>query len=113
MSAQKKEADLAGFQRKFLRGLAHAHKPLVLIGQGGASLPVVKALDDALTRHELVKVKFLEGKEKSSKRVAAEALREKTGAHLVGLIGHTAIFYRPHPQTRKRRIVLPSSFPVQ
>lgn len=103
----KNSPTLVGFQRKFLRGLAHPLKPLILIGQNGAGLPVVKALDEALTSHELVKVKFLEGKEKTAKKVTAEDLRVKTNAHLVGMIGHIAIFYRPHPQIQKRKIVLP------
>jgi RNA-binding protein len=98
---------LKGHQRKYLRGLAHSLKPIVFIGQKGASQTVVNALDQALNQHELVKVKFIEGKEKESKQDKAAGLESATGAHLVGHIGHTAIFYRPHPDEKKRKIVLP------
>jgi RNA-binding protein len=49
---------LTGQARKYLRGLAHSLKPVVLIGQKGASPSVSQALEQALLKHELVKVKF-------------------------------------------------------
>lgn len=99
---------LKGHQRKYLRGLAHSLKPIILIGQRGTSEAVAKALDQALTTHELVKVKFVEGKEKENKQKQAAQLERSTGAQLVGHIGHTLIYYRPHPEVDKRKIVLPA-----
>lgn len=101
--------NLKGHQRKYLRGLAHTIKPIILIGQKGASRSVADALDEALTKHELVKVKFIENKEKESKRDAANRLERATGACLVGHIGHTVIYFRPHPEPEKRKISLPAS----
>ncbi len=101
------EQPLSGPQRKYLRGLAHDLKPVVLIGQKGTSQAVAKALDQALDVHELVKVKFVEDKEKETKQQKAAWLEKATGAHLVGQIGHTLIFYRPHTNSEKRKIVLP------
>ena len=100
---------LKGHQRKYLRGLAHSSKPIVLVGQKGANRSVAKALDEALTKHELVKVKFIEEKEKEKKQRLADGLSIATGAHVVGHIGHTAIFYRPHPEPEKRFIILPQA----
>ncbi len=94
-------------QRKYLRGLAHKLKPIVLIGQRGLSDSVVQALDEALVRHELVKARFNDDKDKGFKTQAVTFLEKSTGAWAVGLVGHTAIFYRPHPDTGKRKIVLP------
>jgi len=37
--------ELKGHQRKYLKGLAHRLKPVVLIGQGGLQDPVIKAID--------------------------------------------------------------------
>lgn len=94
-------------QRKFLRGLAHHLKPIVLIGQKGVTPMVLDSLDAALNQHELVKIKFVENKENELKQQAVELIRTRTGAQLAGMIGHTAILYRPHPDVEKRKIVLP------
>lgn len=102
-------ATLKGHQRKYLRGLAHALKPVVWVGQKGANQAVAQALDEALTKHELVKVKFIEDKDKKKKQQAADALEKATHSYLVGHIGHTAIFYRPHPEPEKRHIILPQA----
>ena len=100
---------LVGYQRKYLRGLAHALKPIVLIGQKGLTVSVVEALNAALMTHELVKAKFIEDKDKDSKVKTLEILEKSTGADVVGQIGHTAIFYRPHPDPDKRKISIPAA----
>jgi RNA-binding protein len=98
---------LKGFQKKFLKGLAHQLKPVVLIGQKGLSNSLIGSIHDALDTHELIKVKFVEFKEKPQKAAMAEAIEAKTGCRLVGIIGHTAIFYRQHADPEKRKIKLP------
>ena len=97
---------LSGYQRKYLRGLAHGLKPVILIGQKGKTDTVVKALDEALSHHELVKIKFNEFKEKAEKQRLTALLESETSSHFVGMIGHIAIFYRPHPEPEKRKILL-------
>lgn len=98
---------LTSSQCKYLRGRAHGLKPIVLIGQKGLTASVEEALDEALIKHELVKVKFIEGKEKTLKQRTVEDLQNVLGASKVGMIGHTVIFYRPHPEPDKRKIQLP------
>lgn len=100
---------LTGRARKYLRGLAHSLKPVVLVGQKGTSASVSQALEQALLKHELVKVKFVEGKTKHQKTIKISMLEKNTGATMVGMIGHIAIFYRPNPEADKRKITLPSS----
>jgi RNA-binding protein len=46
-------------------------------------------------------------KEKPQKAALAEAIEAKTGCRLVGIIGHTAVFYRQHADPEKRKIQLP------
>lgn len=99
--------DLKGFQRKYLRGLAHERKPVVMIGQQGLTEAVVLSTEQALLAHELIKVKFNACKEKKLKESILTDLAQVTGAQRVGLIGHTAILYRQHPEPDKRRISLP------
>ena len=98
---------LQGYQRKFLRGLAHRLKPVVLIGQSGLTEAVLKSADAALNNHELIKIKFNAFKEKDRKKKIISAIETKTRSDSVGLIGHTAIFYREQTDPDKRQIQLP------
>jgi len=93
---------LQGFQRKYLRGLAHSRRPLVSVGEAGISEAVVAAVEAALADHELVKVRLHEPEDK---KAAARELALRSGAELCGLVGHTVILYRRHPE--HPRIELP------
>jgi RNA-binding protein len=91
-------------QRKHLRSLAQRLEPVVFVGDAGLSVGVRAALDEALGRHELVKVRM---RAPSDKHALADELAEAGGADLCGLIGHTAILFRAHPDAEKRRFPLP------
>jgi RNA-binding protein len=93
---------LAGFQRRHLRGLANPLKPLVHVGEAGISDAVIGALEDALEHHELVKVRLHQPQDK---KAHATELARRASAHLCGLVGHTVILYRAHPE--KPQIELP------
>lgn len=96
-------APLTGAQRKHLRGLANPLKALVQVGEAGLSDSVIRAVDKALLDHELVKVRLFRPEDKKG---SAQTLSERTGSHLCGLVGHTVILYRPHPE--KPRIQIPA-----
>ncbi|MBN2308953.1 MAG: ribosome assembly RNA-binding protein YhbY [Candidatus Hydrogenedentes bacterium] len=96
--------ELRGSQRRYLRSLANRLRPLVQVGRQGVTDTVVKAMNDALDAHELVKVKFVERKDE--KEALAEAIAEATGSHQVGMVGHTALFYRQQKDEAKRKIDL-------
>lgn len=98
---------LEGFEKKYLRGLAHGLKPVVFIGRQGMTETVVRAVDEALDQHELIKVKFIEYKEKDQKERIQAAIEDATNARTAGIIGHMAIFYRQHHDPEKQRIFLP------
>ena len=98
---------LKGYQRTFLRGSAHKLKPVVFIGQNGLSPAVMKAIDDSLNQHELIKIKFLDFKEKEAKEKLAADIEKETGSGMVGMIGHTAIFFRMQRDPEKRKIIVP------
>lgn len=95
---------MTGMQRKYLRGLAHAQRPVVLVGQEGLSEGVLGAIDVALTDHELIKVRL---RDPEDKKAQAKEVARLARAELCGLIGHTVILYRPHPE--KPVIRLPRS----
>ncbi|MBW1924630.1 MAG: ribosome assembly RNA-binding protein YhbY [Deltaproteobacteria bacterium] len=100
-------APLAGFQRKYLRGIAHHMRPVVTIGKEGLSPSVLGAVETALDAHELIKVKFADFKEKEQKHEIAS--RIETGAHceVVGMIGHVVLFFRQQPDPERRKVQLP------
>lgn len=98
---------LTGTQRKYLRSLAHGLKPVVLIGQNGLTETVLKFTDEALERHELIKIKFNEHKEKDQKQAMVDRIAERTGSEMAGMVGHTAIFFRHQSDPEKRAIQLP------
>ncbi|MEA3334098.1 MAG: YhbY family RNA-binding protein [Pseudomonadota bacterium] len=98
---------LKGFQRKYLRGLAHAYKPVVLIGQKGISESLSESFEDALNSHELIKVKFVDFKEKEQKKELIEELEKTAACEMVGMTGHIAIFFRQNRIPEKRKISIP------
>ena len=93
--------ELASYQRKALRGLANPLRPVVHVGEAGISDAVLRALDEALLAHELVKVRLFAPEDK---KAAARSIADKSGAALCGLVGHTVILYRPHPENPRIRL---------
>jgi RNA-binding protein len=99
---------LKGFQKKYLRGLAHDLKPIVLIGKEGLMAGVVRAVNEGLARHELIKIKFIDCKEKEQKEEMTADLSARTGSETVGMIGHTVTLYKEQPDPEKRKIAVPT-----
>jgi RNA-binding protein len=93
-SKRAKPPTLAGFQRRALRARANPLKALVQVGEAGLSPGLMRALDAALLKHELVKVRMHEPEDK---KAAAATLAQRSRAALCGLVGHTVILYRPNP----------------
>ena len=98
---------LTGKQRKWLRGQAHHLDPVVIVGHSGLSGPVLKALDEALDNHELIKIRFSDPT-MDRKQLAAE-VGAKLECEVAGMVGRVAIVYRQSRQEEKRRISLPVS----
>ncbi len=98
-------APLEGFQRTYLRGLAHALRPAVRVGKDGPTEPVVAAIAEAVAARELIKV-VLPG-DRGQRRDLAATVAARIGAECVGVVGGVAIFYRPQDDPEKRRITLP------
>jgi RNA-binding protein len=105
--------ELKGFQKTYLRGIAHDIKPIVMIGKEGLVPGVLQSVSTGLLRHELIKIKFINFKEKEQKAAITAELMAATDSALVGSIGHTLIIYRQHPDPEKRRIHVPTREGVQ
>lgn len=97
--------DLTSKQRGHLRGLAHHLDPVVHVGKEGVSEGVIAAVEEALTAHELIKVR-LPG-DRDERPETAREIAATTDAAIAGMIGRIAILYRPHPEPDRRRITLP------
>ena len=91
-------------QRRHLRGLAHALKPVILLGNAGVTPAVTAETARALHDHELIKVKA-PGGDREARDALFAVLARTTGSALVHRIGNVAVLYRPHPQLP--RILIP------
>jgi len=87
------KAALTGKQKQFLKGLAHPLSPIVRVGKGGVTQPVVEETKKSLDIHELIKVR-IDVEDSSDRRAMAEQLADAADAHLAGAIGKIAILYR-------------------
>jgi len=99
--------NLKGFEKKYLRGKAHGLKPLVLIGKEGVTAGTLHAVEEGLSQHELIKVKFNDFNEKEQKTSLTDEIAKKTGSFFVGMTGHVSTFYRQNADPEKRLIKLP------
>ena len=98
--------ELEGFQRRHLRGLAHALSPVVMIGKEGLSDAVVAKTEAELLAHELIKVRFLGWKDE--KRAILGDLSARMRAELVGVVGHVGILLRQNREPERRKIRVPA-----
>lgn len=89
-----KPIELTGKQNRYLRGLGHGLQPFVMIGKHHLSEEVIGAANEALDKHELIKVRIQEGCLEDRKSVAAE-LAAETGSVVVQILGKTFLLYRP------------------
>jgi len=96
---------LSDNQKKHLRGLGHALKPVVSTGNAGLTPAVLEEIRGALAHHELLKVR-IRADEREDRDAMIEAVCRQTGAELVQRIGHVALLWRPNPE--RRRVSLPA-----
>lgn len=80
-----------------MRGLAHKLKPVVAIGSGGFSESVKAELDQALTHHELLKLKLPALPKEDRDKLVTIVCRD-TNSEFVQAIGHIIVLYRPAPE---------------
>jgi len=78
--------------RKF-KAAAQLLDAMLKVGKAGLSEGFIKTVDDELTRHELVKIKFTDFKEQ--KKELAPLLAEKTSSYLIMRVGNVMVLHRP------------------
>lgn len=80
-------------QKRYLRGLAHALKPVIMVGNRGVTDALVAEFSIALDHHELIKVR-LAGDDRAARAEQIAGLAKAADAELVQSIGKVATFYR-------------------
>lgn len=95
---------LSNSQRRYLRGLAHDLKPVILVGAKGITDALVQECSLALDHHELVKVR-IPAEDREDFAAQAAQLGEATKAETVQTIGRTVVFFRRNAE--KPVIALP------
>ncbi len=98
--------ELTEAQKKHLRRLGHALRPIVMMGQHGLTEAVVKETDRALEDHELIKVRARSG-DRDERDAALTVLASQTASTLVQRIGNVGLLYRQNKKLAK--ILLPDS----
>ncbi|MBT8115514.1 MAG: ribosome assembly RNA-binding protein YhbY [Arenicella sp.] len=84
---------LSGKQKNYLRGIAHNRSPVVSIGNKGFTDAVLKEVELALDKHELIKIK-LPGGSKAGKLALLDKITDASGSESVQLIGRVAVLFR-------------------
>ena len=99
---------LTSAQKAHLRSLGQTLNPALSVGKGGATPAFFAELQKFLRTHELVKLRFL-GAEREERPVLCAKIADEGRCVCVGAVGHTALFYRQHPEPAQRKIELPGA----
>ena len=84
---------LTGKQKRYLRSLAHELKPIFQVGKSGTNEGIVRHIQEAIEKRELMKVSVLSNCLDDPKTIGEE-LAADTGTELVQVIGRTIILYK-------------------
>ncbi len=96
---------LTGKQKRYLRGIGHDLKAVIMVGKNEISEKLTGETDAALAAHELIKVKILESCTMDRHEVA-EILAKACGADVAQVLGRTLLLYR---KSDDAKIELPKS----
>jgi RNA-binding protein len=99
------EFTLTGAQKSRLRSLGQTLEPALKLGKGGLTPAFMTHLQQQLRAHELVKLRFL-GVDREERAQLCERIADEGRCVLVGAVGHTALFYRQHPEPAERTVQL-------
>lgn len=94
---------LSNKQKQHLKGLAHSLKPILQLGNNGLTEGVLAEIENAISFHELIKVK-IPTDDREEKSLIMDAIIRETKAIKIQSIGHTLVLYK---QSDDRKIELP------
>lgn len=100
------EFPLTGAQKSHLRATGQTLEAGLKVGRGGLTPEFFAELQKLLRAHELVKLRFL-GADRDERAALCEKIADEGRCVFVSAVGHTALFYRQHPDPKERTITLP------
>ncbi len=92
-------------QRAYLKSLAMTMEPVFQIGKNSLTPEMTKAVDEALTARELIKMSVLQNCADDPHELA-QIVAERTRAEVVQVIGKKIVLYR-EGKDDKKKIELP------
>lgn len=92
-------------QRAYLKSLAMKMDPIIQIGKSSLTPELTKAVEEALTARELIKISVLQNC-LDDPRSLADVLAERTHSQVVQVIGKKIVLYREGKEDKKK-ILLP------
>lgn len=84
---------LTGKQKRFLRAKANTIKPIFQVGKIGVNENMIKQINEALEKRELIKVTVLKNCEED-KHDVADQLSHGANAEIVQTIGNNIVLYK-------------------
>ncbi len=100
------EFPLTGAQKSHLRAAGQKLEVTLKLGRSGLTPEFFTELQKLLRAHELVKLRFL-GADRDERPALCEKIADEGRCLFISAVGHTALFYRQHPEPRERTIELP------
>jgi RNA-binding protein len=96
--------NLSESQKKFLRGLGHQLKPVIMVGDAGLSESLLQEFCSTIEHHELIKIRVRASDRELRDSIISD-LCQKGSAELVTRIGNVALVFRRNNE--KPQIPLP------
>lgn len=90
---------LSPAERKKFRGQAMRLKPAVMVGKSGVTPTVLSAVEMALSRDGLIKLR-IEAPDKPTRKDWLDTIASSTRSTICGEVGHTASLFRPKPPSK-------------
>lgn len=95
--------ELRGKQKRFLRSQAHHLQPIFQIGKGGVNDAMIKQIDEALEKRELIKISLLQNTDEIAEEVA-EVLQDAINCEIVQIIGRVIVLFKPSSKEKYQKL---------
>ena len=97
---------LTNAEKAELKRRASRQQPVVRVGHAGLTDAFLRSLDEALSVHQLVKIRFAVFKDQ--KKMLAPRIARQTGSELISRVGNVAVYFRRKTAAPRRPAVPPS-----
>lgn len=92
---------LKGKQKRYLRSQAHGMRPLFQVGKEGLTANWLKQVEDAIEKHELLKINVLQNAIVEDEEVI-EYIEDNSQIQVVQKIGHVLVLFKQADKRENR-----------